>query len=99
MPKAAMHDASTIEITVKGEGPTLLLPVDPRPAEGPAADEMRRWGADPSLGRTLIDGLSNDFRVVAFDYQGHVLGAPKPKTLTPDNVVKDVLAVADAVGP
>jgi pimeloyl-ACP methyl ester carboxylesterase len=36
--------------------------------------------------------------VVAFDYEGHVLQVPKPDTLTPDNVARDLLAVADAVG-
>lgn len=96
--EATAHDGTTIGIEIHGEGPTLLLPVDPRPVEGPQADELRKWGADPALGQTLTNGLSERFRVVAFDYQGHVLAAPKPGSLTPDNVVKDVLAVADAVG-
>jgi pimeloyl-ACP methyl ester carboxylesterase len=74
------------------------MPVNPRPVEGPQADEMRKWGADPSLGHSLVSGLSDAFRVVAFDYEGHVLGKPKPDTLTPANVARDVLAVADAVG-
>jgi pimeloyl-ACP methyl ester carboxylesterase len=76
----------------------VLLPVNPRPVEGAQADEMRRWGADPALGRSLIDGLKDAFRVVAFDYEGHVLATPKPDTLTPDNVSGDLLAVADATG-
>lgn len=59
---------------------------------------MRRWGADPALGRSLIDGLKDAFRVVAFGYERHVLDAPKPDTLTPANVADDFLAVADAVG-
>jgi pimeloyl-ACP methyl ester carboxylesterase len=59
---------------------------------------MRRWGGDPALGRSLIDGLSDAFRVVAFDYEGHVLQVPKPDTLTPANVAGDLLAVADAAG-
>ena len=83
---------------VHGSGPTVLMPVNPVPVEGPQADEMRKWGADPSLGRSLIDGLSDSFRVVAFDYEGHVLKVPKPDTLTPGNVVRDLLAVADAAG-
>jgi hypothetical protein len=41
-------------------------------------EEMRRWGADPALGRALIDGLSDAFRVVAFDYEDHVLQVPSP---------------------
>ncbi|HKQ01550.1 MAG TPA: alpha/beta hydrolase [Actinomycetes bacterium] len=98
MPEARLHDGSAIEVQVYGEGPALLLPVNPRPVEGPQADEIRRWGNDPALGRSLIDGLKDAFRVVAFDYEGHVLQVPKPDTLTPDNIAGDFLAVADAAG-
>jgi pimeloyl-ACP methyl ester carboxylesterase len=98
MPTARLHDGSTIEAEVHGQGPALLLPVNPRPVEGPQAEELRRWGADPALGRKLVDGLKDAFRVVAFDYEGHVLQVPKPDTLTPDNLAGDFLAVADAAG-
>jgi len=98
MPEARLHDGSAIGVEVHGEGPNLLLPVNPRPVEGKKAEEMRRWGADPALGRSLIRGLSDAFRVVAFDYEGHVMAEPKPDMLTPDNVAADVLAVADAAG-
>jgi pimeloyl-ACP methyl ester carboxylesterase len=98
MPEARLHDGSAIEVQVHGEGPALLLPVNPRPVEGPQAEELRRWGNDPALGRSLVDGLEDAFRVVAFDYEGHVLQVPKPDTLTPDNVAGDFLAVADAAG-
>lgn len=94
--EARLHDGSAIEIAVYGEGPTLLLPVNPRPVEGPQAEEMQKYGADPALGQALIRGLSDKFRVVAFDYEGNVMNVPKPQTLTPDNVAKDILAVADA---
>jgi pimeloyl-ACP methyl ester carboxylesterase len=95
---ATLHDGSHIDIEIHGDGPALLLPVNPRPIEGPQADEMRRWGADPALGRSLIDGLSDVGRVVAFDYEGHVMSIPRPDTLTPANVVADLLAVADVTG-
>jgi pimeloyl-ACP methyl ester carboxylesterase len=98
MPEARLHDGTTIDVEVHGSGPAVLLPVDPRPIEGEQAEEMRKWGADPAVGRSLIDGLSDAFRVVAFDYQGHVMAVPKPATLTPANVAADLLAVADAVG-
>jgi pimeloyl-ACP methyl ester carboxylesterase len=98
MPEATLHDGSTIEVQVHGKGPALLLPVNPRPVEGPQADELRRWGNDPALGRSLIDGLADAYQVVAFDYEGHVLQVPKPDTLTPDNLASDFLAVADAAG-
>jgi pimeloyl-ACP methyl ester carboxylesterase len=98
MPEARLHDARTIAVEVHGRGPTVLLPVNPQPVTGSQAEEMRRWGADPALGRSLIDGLSDAFQVVAFDYEGHLFQVPKPDTLTPANVVGDLLAVADAAG-
>jgi pimeloyl-ACP methyl ester carboxylesterase len=98
MPEARLHDGSTIAVEVHGGGPTVLLAVNPQPVEGPQAEEMRRWGADPALGRSLIEGLGGAFQVAAFDYEGQVLQAPKPDTLTPANVAGDLLAVADAVG-
>jgi pimeloyl-ACP methyl ester carboxylesterase len=93
-----LHDGSAIDVEVHGEGPTVLLPVNPVPVEGPQAEELRRWGTDPALGRSLIDGLGDAFRVVAFDYEGHVLQVPKPDTLTSANLAGDLLAVADAAG-
>lgn len=96
--EVSMHDGARLQVVIKGEGPAILLPVRPWPVEGPQADEMRKWGADPALGRTLIDGLSDRYRVIAFDYEGHVLGTPKPLTLTPDRVAADFLAIADAAG-
>jgi pimeloyl-ACP methyl ester carboxylesterase len=98
MPEARLHDHSTIAVEVHGEGPTVLLAVNPRPATGPQAEELRRWGGDPARGRPLVDGLADAFRVVAFDYEGHVLEVPKPDTLTPANLAADLLAVADAAG-
>ncbi|GGZ60323.1 hypothetical protein GCM10010387_62520 [Streptomyces inusitatus] len=101
MTEVGLSDGSVIEATVQGSGPgkpTLLLPVDPRPAEGPRAEELRKWGTDPALGRSLMDGLGDAFRVVAFDYEGHLMNTPRPGTLTPDGVAADLLAVADAVG-
>jgi pimeloyl-ACP methyl ester carboxylesterase len=98
MLEAILHDGSTIEIEMYGAGPTLLLPVNPQPVTGPQSEQMRKYGTDPALGYSLIKGLSDAFRVVAFDYEGQCLRLPKPDTLTPANVASDILAVADAVG-
>jgi pimeloyl-ACP methyl ester carboxylesterase len=98
MVEARLHDGSTIAVEVQGRGPTVLLAVNPQPVLGPEAEELGRWGVDPALGRTLVDGLGDAFRVVAFDYEGHVLHVPKPDTLTPANLAGDLLAVADAAG-
>lgn len=98
MPETTLHDGSTIEFEVHGTGPTLLLPVNPQPVTGPQAEQMRQYGADPALGQSLIKGLSDAFRVVAFDYEGQCLRIPKPDTLTPANTASDLLAVADEAG-
>jgi pimeloyl-ACP methyl ester carboxylesterase len=98
MPEATLHDGSTIEIEIYGAGPALLLPVNPQPVTGPQAEAMRQWGADPALGHSLIAGLRDVFRVVAFDYEGHLLRTPQSGSLTPANAVSDLLAIADAAG-
>jgi pimeloyl-ACP methyl ester carboxylesterase len=95
MTKATLNDGSVIDIEITGTGPPLLLPVNPVPALGPKADELRKWGVDPAMGRTLIDGLSDAFRVVAFDYEGHVMKVPQPDRLTPEGIANDLLAIAD----
>jgi pimeloyl-ACP methyl ester carboxylesterase len=98
MPTATLHDGSAIEIEIHGAGPTLLLPVNPRPVTGPQAEAMRAWGADPALGASLVADVRDIFRVVAFDYEGHLLRTPQPDSLTPTNAVSDLLAIADAAG-
>ncbi|GGF92891.1 hypothetical protein GCM10010912_42390 [Paenibacillus albidus] len=98
MIEVTMHDVAVIEAEVQGTGPDLLLPVNPHPATGPQAEEMLKWGADPALGRSLIEGLSSHYRVIAFDYEGHIQQTPKPETLTPANISSDFLAIADAAG-
>ncbi|HET6292443.1 MAG TPA: alpha/beta hydrolase [Kribbella sp.] len=87
------------EVSGPKDAPTLLLPVNPTaPAEGPETEQMRAWGADPALGHTLVKGFSERFRVIAFDYEGHVQANPRPDTLTADTIVTDLLAIADAAG-
>lgn len=98
MPEATLHDGSRIPIQVGGSGPWLLLPVNPVPVTGEAAEEMRRWGADPQLGHSLVEGLRDRCTVVAFDYEGHLSAVPKPDTLTPTRVADDFLSVAAAAG-
>ena len=95
---AMMHDENTIYIEVQGTGPNVLLPVNPQSLEGVQAEEMQKWGVDPALGRNLIKALSEQYRVIAFDYEGHVQQNPKADTLTPDNIAKDFLSIADAAG-
>ncbi|HLS34873.1 MAG TPA: alpha/beta hydrolase [Bacillota bacterium] len=91
-----MHDGNTINVVIQGNGHTILMPVNTFPIEGEQADEMKKWGVDSSLGKSLMDGLSDRYRVVAFDYEAHVLSYAKPETLIPENIARDFLAIADA---
>jgi pimeloyl-ACP methyl ester carboxylesterase len=99
MATAQLHDSATIEVTCLGDGPAVLLPVSTAVVEDEAADQMRAWGADPNLGRTLAVALADaGFQVVAADYEGHLAQHPKPHTLTADTVAADLVAIADAGG-
>ncbi|MGI5336594.1 alpha/beta fold hydrolase [Streptomyces sp. CA-181903] len=97
---ARLHDGSALPVEVHGTGPvTVLLPVDPRPAQGTRAEELRRWGVDPALGRSLVRGIAEaGFRVAAFAYENHLMAHPRPDALTPDTIAADLLSVADAAG-
>ncbi|UYM25904.1 hypothetical protein NQP46_32065 [Streptomyces albus] len=97
MPTATLHDGTRVAYEIHGSGPAVLLPVDPVPKEGAPAEELRRWGMDPALGRILADGLGDAFQVIAFDYEGHRMRHPAA-ALTPGHLAADLLAVADAAG-
>ena len=88
MPTAAAHDGSPIRFEVEGEGPTLMLFVRPKAPRGPLGATTRRLAA------AFRSELRDTHRLVFLDYPG----AAKPTTLTPDAVIADLLAVADAVG-
>lgn len=97
MTTARLEDAGTIELEIHGTGPALLLPIDPRPVEGTRAEELRKWGVDPALGRTLVEGLSDAFTVVAFPYENHIMANTR-KDFTPERIAADFLTIADAAG-
>src|SRR4051812_13648573 len=99
MPTARLHDGAPLDVTVFGPGPAVVLPVSTTVIEGEAAEQLRAWGGDPTGGHTLGTGVANaGFRAVTADYEGHLASHPKPGTLTPDAVVADLLAIADAAG-
>jgi hypothetical protein len=99
MTTARLHDGSTIEVTVAGEGPAILLPVGTTLIEGEAAEQMRAWGADPDAGHDVAAGLAGDgHRVITADYERHRADHPATTTLTADAVAHDLLAIADAAG-
>lgn len=82
MPTAVLEDGSRLEVSVQGEGASLLLP-------GPDS------GATTAL---LVEGLASAARVVAFDYEAHLGRRRRAGALTVDAVTRDLLAVADAAG-
>jgi pimeloyl-ACP methyl ester carboxylesterase len=99
MATARLHDDSALEVAVLGDGPAVLLPVSTTVIDGEAAEQMRAWGADPSLGHTLATSLADaGLRVIAADYEGHLAQHPKPRTLNARMVATDLLAIADAAG-
>jgi pimeloyl-ACP methyl ester carboxylesterase len=96
---ARLHDDTSLDVTVWGDGPAVLLPVSTILIEGETAEQMRAWGADPNLGHTLTTSLADaGFRVIAADYEGHLAQHPKTRTLNASAVAADLLAVADAAG-
>lgn len=95
---AALHDGTTITVTIQGDGPALLLPVSLAPHTAAEAETLRQWGGDPDLGPTLINGLAPTNRVIAVDYEAHRMAIPALQTLTPENIADDFLAIADAAG-
>ncbi|WP_433382196.1 alpha/beta fold hydrolase [Actinoplanes sp. CA-142083] len=101
MATARLHDGSIIDVTVLGSADdrAVLLPVGTRILEGPAADEIRAWGADPNAGHTLATALATaGLRVIAADYETHLTDNPMPRTLTAATLAADLLAIADAGG-
>lgn len=94
--EAALHDGTTIAITVHVTGRGLLVPARFAPYPPEEAETMRRWGADPDLGPKLVNGLARSHRVIVADYESHRMAHPAPDTLTPRNVAADLLAIADA---
>ncbi|MGA5301874.1 alpha/beta fold hydrolase [Nucisporomicrobium flavum] len=99
MTTARLHDDAALDLTILGDGPAILLPVSTRVPDGEAAEQMRAWGADPALGRTLATALADaGLRVVAADYEGHLAAHPQHHTLTAAQVAQDLLTIADAAG-
>ena len=95
---ARLHDGSTIDVMVVGNGPAVLLPVRTVPQDEATAETMRAWGAEPDAGLAIVAGLRDAFRVIAADLEGHRMAHPAAETLTPEALTQDLLAIADAAG-
>jgi pimeloyl-ACP methyl ester carboxylesterase len=83
-------------VSVRGDGPAVLLPVRTAPHGEEEAEQLRLWGADPDAGLNLVTALVEaGFTVLAADYEAHRMAHPA-RALTPDNLSADLLALADA---
>ncbi|MBP1989595.1 alpha/beta fold hydrolase [Paenibacillus eucommiae] len=92
-----LSGGSTIEVGLTGNtsNKVIMLPVAKKSVYGQEAESLRLWGVDPELGKNLVEGLSDKFQVLYFDYEGHLLENPQPDDLTPENIAKDLLLIAD----
>lgn len=90
-------DETELKVGLVGnpDSPTIMLPGAKKSVYGQEAENLRLWGVDPELGKHFIEGLVDKFQVLYFDYEGHRLQHPSPENLTPENLVKDLLTIAD----
>lgn len=79
-------------------GKVIMLPNAKQPVYGQEAEQLKLWGVDPELGKHLVEGLTDTFRVLYFDYEGHLFRHPRPDHLTPEEMVQDFLLIADEMG-
>lgn len=91
-----LSDGSELKAGLVGHpgSPVIMLPVAKESVYGQEADHLRLWGVDPELGQHFIDGLSDTFQLLYFDYEGHRLQHPNPDNLTPESIVQDLLIIA-----
>ncbi len=75
-----------------------MLPIAKKSAYGQEAESLKLWGVDPELGKHFIEGLSDEFQVLYFDYEGHRFQHPKTDLLTPEEISLDFLHIADDMG-
>lgn len=92
-----LHDGSALEVGLTGESSAkvIMLPGAKKTVYGDEAENLAKWGVDPEAGKKLVEGLSDKFRVLYFDYEGHLFAHPRPDQLTAYSVVTDFLRIAD----
>lgn len=92
-----LADGSTLEVGLTGKpgGKIILLPIAKKSVSGLEAESLKMWGVDPELGKHFVEGLSDLFQVLHFDYEGHRFQHPLPDRLTPDAIALDFLRIAD----
>lgn len=92
-----LSNGTEIEVGLVGkeDGKVIMLPIAKKSVYGQEAENLKVWGVDPQLGEHFVNGLSDEFKVLYFDYEGHLLRKPNPDHLTPENIVRDFLLIAD----
>ncbi|SFH96982.1 MULTISPECIES: alpha/beta fold hydrolase [unclassified Bacillus (in: firmicutes)] len=92
-----LMDQSELKVGLVGNPnfKTIMLPVAKESVFGEEAENLKVWGVDPEFGKHFVEGLQDKFQVLYFDYEGHRLKHPNPKNLTSENIVKDLLLIAD----
>ncbi|NUU62437.1 alpha/beta fold hydrolase [Paenibacillus agri] len=92
-----LNDGSKLEAGLTGDpaSKVIMLPIAKKSVFGQEAETLKLWGVDPELGRNFVEGLSDKFQVLYFDYEGHLFRNPQPDLLTPENISKDLLRIAD----
>lgn len=95
-----LADGSTLEVSLTGKpgGQIIMLPVVKKSVYGQEAESLKMWGVDPELGKHFVEGLSDLFQVLHFDYEGHRFQHPQPDLLTPEYLAHDFLHIADEMG-
>ena len=94
-----LTDESELKVGLVGNpgSPTIMLPVAKESVYGQEAENLKLWGVDPELGKHFIEGMVDKFQILYFDYEGHRLQQPNPENLTPENIVKDLITIADVM--
>lgn len=95
-----LNNHSEIEAGLAGDpkNKTIMLPIAKKSVTGDEAEMLKQWGVDPELGKRFVDGLSEQFQVLYFDYEGHLFQHPEPDRLTADHIARDLLQIADEMG-
>lgn len=92
-----LMNGSEIEVRLAGnpDSKTIMLPIAKKTVYGEEAENLNMWGVDPELGDHFVEGLADTFQVLYFDYEGHLFAYPNPDHLTPEQIVQDLLWIAD----
>lgn len=92
-----MNNGSELEVGLTGNADrkVIMLPIAKKSVTGQEAETLKLWGVDPDLGAKFIAGLSDEFQILHFDYEGHYMAHPHPEHFTSEYITQDLLRIAD----